>query len=292
MSICNRFRAISRTFRQTQRLGMRSNLVATTALGTFRASQTQVLGSPAFSNQSPYFGVKSIRTFATEAASAKADGNVTESGEDEEGSTAGTKKKNVESEDEEPSAAEAASSGDEKMEFAEESPKEKELTKQVSDLQKGMKKMEDENMKLKQLIVNARDDLDRTVKRTNKEKEDMKVFAVQKFAKEMLTISDNLELALKNVSQETKENCENPELKGLIEGLDLTYKTLQNVFGSFEIVKIPTTDMKADFNLHEVMFVAPIPGKEDMEIIQVMREGYTIGERCLRSSQVGVVKNS
>ena len=48
----------------------------------------------------------------------------------------------------------------------------------------------------------------------------------------------------------------------------------------------------ADFEFHEVVFVAPVPGRKDNEILNISEPGYMIGERVLRNAKVGVVKNN
>jgi len=48
----------------------------------------------------------------------------------------------------------------------------------------------------------------------------------------------------------------------------------------------------ANFDYHEVIFVAPLPGKEENSILAVQEEGYMIGDRVLRNAKVGVVKNN
>ena len=76
---------------------------------------------------------------------------------------------------------------------------------------------------------------------------------------------------------------------GLIEGIELTQRDCVNAFARHKIVKIsPQPGERFDPKLHQAMFEAPVPGTKAGDIIQVMSEGFTIGDRLLRPAQVGV----
>merc|ERR1719187_631187 len=162
-----------------------------------------------------------------------------------------------------------------------EDPEKKKLAEAIRDF-------ELERTKLRQHVANLTDELANLRKRTEKEKEQMKVFAIEKFAKEILPVSDNLEYAIKQADEN-----KNADLNSVMEGVNLTHRTLQHCLTKFEINKIDSSlGAKFDLNFHEVMFAQPDQEKGDGEIVITLREGYTIGDRVLRSAQVGVVKNS
>lgn len=70
-------------------------------------------------------------------------------------------------------------------------------------------------------------------------------------------------------------------------------KSARNVFSRFNIQKMDVKiDDQADFNKHEVVFVTPVPGKKDDQIIFIQEQGYLIKDRVLRAAKVGVVKNN
>ena len=76
---------------------------------------------------------------------------------------------------------------------------------------------------------------------------------------------------------------------GLIEGIELTRRDLLNAFEKHRIVKIaPKPGDRFDPKLHQAMFEAPVPGTRAGDIIQVMGDGFMIGDRLLRPAQVGV----
>ena len=95
---------------------------------------------------------------------------------------------------------------------------------------------------------------------------------------------DNFDRALGNVTDAVRDAA-----PGLIEGIELTQRDLVNAFAKNKIVKItPEAGDRFDPKLHQAMFEAPVPGTKAGDIIQVMSEGFTIGDRLLRPAQVGV----
>merc|ERR1711879_802304 len=124
--------------------------------------------------------------------------------------------------------------------------------------------------------------------RGQKETENAKRFAIEKFAKEILVVADNIDLALKNVQKPGAEA--DKSLVTLYEGLEMTQKTCEQVFSKFKVEKAKSLGLKFDTSIHEVLFQAPIEGKESGEIFEVVRDGYWLGDRALRSAQVGVVQ--
>jgi len=125
--------------------------------------------------------------------------------------------------------------------------------------------------------------------RTRGEKalDNSKKFAVEKFAKDILVISDNIELAIANIP---KPDPAQKEFYMLYEGVEMTHKTAHGVFGKYGLKKAESKGVKFDMNVHEVLFT--MPGTEDQEkglITQVIREGYYLNDRVIRSAQVGVV---
>jgi len=152
-------------------------------------------------------------------------------------------------------------------------------------------RLEAENTKLRQIGGNLQEDLVRLRSRTDKEKKDIEKFACEKFAKELLCVEDNFDLAMKNLTPEMKASIESKEVKSVLEGVELTQKTLVKAFEKFDIKKIETSG-QADFSCHEVVFTRKMEDKKDNEIVEVLRDGYWIGDRVLRAAQVGVVKNS
>lgn len=157
-----------------------------------------------------------------------------------------------------------------------------------NDLQAQIEKLEAENADMKDKMMRALAEAENTRRRAAKDKEDTSKFAVTKFARDMLGVSDNLQRALDAVNADKMQ--EDPELKALHDGVAATERELLSRFTSHGVKKLEPMDEKFDPNFHEVMFEAPIPGKEAGTIIQIIEAGYTLNGRLLRPAKVGVAK--
>ncbi len=121
-------------------------------------------------------------------------------------------------------------------------------------------------------------------KRAAKDRRDAEIYGGTKLARDLLSVYDNMNRALEAIDDDLRQNN-----KGLVEGIELTQRELLNVFEKHQIRVIkPELGDKFDPNLHQAMFEAPVPDQPKGTIIQVMAEGFEIGERLLRAAQVGV----
>ena len=128
--------------------------------------------------------------------------------------------------------------------------------------------------------------------RLNKEIEKSKVFAISKFSGDILEILDNLELCIENCKKDAEKNSHILE-SDFFQGVEMTYKNALNIFHRFNINPIEEgIGSEMNPNIHDVMFVAPNPERPNNEVMYVAKKGYMIGERVLRASKVGVVKNN
>jgi molecular chaperone GrpE len=137
---------------------------------------------------------------------------------------------------------------------------------------------------LKDRLLRALADLENTRKRAERDRRDAELYGVTRFARDLLSVYDNFERALGNVTDAVREAA-----PGLIEGIELTQRDLVSAFEKHKILKIvPQAGERFDPKLHQAMFEAPVPGTRPGDIIQVMGIGFTIGDRLLRPAQVGV----
>ena len=141
---------------------------------------------------------------------------------------------------------------------------------------------------IKDQALRALAEAENTRKRSERDRQDTAKFAVSAFAKDLLSVSDNLRRALSAISPEQRDAI--PELKNIYTGVEMTERELISLFERNGIKKIEPLGAKFDANLHEVLFEAEVPGKEPGIIIQVIEPGYTIHERLLRPARVGVAK--
>lgn len=141
---------------------------------------------------------------------------------------------------------------------------------------------------IKDQALRALAEAENTRKRSDRDRQDTAKFAVSSFARELLTVSDNLRRALSAITPEQQANS--PELKNIYTGVEATERELLGLFERNGIKKLEPMGQKFDANQHEVLFEAEVPGKEPGVIFQVIEPGYTIHERLLRPARVGVTK--
>ena len=126
-------------------------------------------------------------------------------------------------------------------------------------------------------------------KRTQKEVADARTYGVSKFAGDIVDIADNLQRAIDAVPADAKAAAD-PGLKALLEGVELTERSLLNTLEKHGVKKIDPTGEKFDPNFHQAMYEVPDASVPAGTVVQVVQAGYTIGERVLRPALVGVSK--
>ncbi|MEM7618332.1 MAG: nucleotide exchange factor GrpE [Pseudomonadota bacterium] len=154
---------------------------------------------------------------------------------------------------------------------------------------------DDQIAQLQQELLDNRDrtmralaEAENTRRRAIKDREDAGKFAIAKFARSLLDFSDNFERALDAIPNDIKSA--DPRVVNVVEGIEAMQRELLDVFDKNGIKKIEPLDEKFDANFHEVMFEAPVPGKEVGIIIQVVEPGYVLNDRLLRAAKVGIAK--
>jgi molecular chaperone GrpE len=126
-------------------------------------------------------------------------------------------------------------------------------------------------------------------KRTTREIADARAYGITAFARDVLDIADNLQRALDAVPAEAKANAD-PGLKALIEGVELTERSLLNTLEKNGVKKFDPTGERFDPNFQQAMYEVPDPSVPAGTVVQVVQTGYKIGERILRPALVGVSK--
>ena len=150
--------------------------------------------------------------------------------------------------------------------------------------EKTLDELKEENKDLSDKMMRALAETENIRKKFFKEKKDAEIYGGTKLARDLLSVLDNLTRALESVDDEMKE-----KQNAFLEGIELTKKELLNTFSNHEINELtPSEGEKFDPKFHQAMFEGPHPNIEKGNIIQVMANGFTIGERLLRAAQVGV----
>lgn len=126
-------------------------------------------------------------------------------------------------------------------------------------------------------------------KRTAREVADSRTYGITNFARDVLDIADNLQRALDAVPADTRASAD-PGIKALIEGVELTERSLLNALEKNGVKKQEPAGEKFDPNFQQAMFEVPDASVPSGTVVQVVQAGYTIGERVLRPALVGVSK--
>ena len=126
-------------------------------------------------------------------------------------------------------------------------------------------------------------------KRTAKEVADARAYGITGFARDVLDIADNLQRALDAVPSETRESAD-PMLKALIEGVELTERSLLNALEKNGVKKFDPSGGKFDPNFQQAMYEVPDASVPPGTVVQVVQAGYMIGDRVLRPALVAVAK--
>ncbi len=150
--------------------------------------------------------------------------------------------------------------------------------------EKTLEELKEENKIISDKMMRALAETENIRKKFFKEKKDAEIYGGTKLARDILSVLDNLNRALESVDNEMME-----KQNAFLEGIELTKKELLNTFSNHDINELaPEEGEKFNPKLHQAMFEGPHPDIEKGNIIQVMANGFTIGERLLRAAQVGV----
>ena len=141
--------------------------------------------------------------------------------------------------------------------------------------------------KLTDQLLRALAEAENMRRRSQREIEDARKYAVANFARDVLTVADNLRRALDAVPEDAAAS---EDLKALSEGVGLTERELLAMMERHGICKVNPMGEKFDPNLHQAMFEADTPGADPGTVIEVAQAGFVIGERLLRPAMVGVAK--
>jgi len=139
----------------------------------------------------------------------------------------------------------------------------------------------------KQDVLYAKAEAQNVRRRAEKDVSDARAYASTGFARDILSVSDNLARAMDSLPSETRDD---EKLKGFVAGLEATQRELEKVFGQNGITRIASMGLPLDPNQHQAMMEIPTNDQEPGTIVQEMQSGYMIKDRLLRPAMVGVAK--
>ena len=181
-------------------------------------------------------------------------------------------------------------------EMATEAPAEPEATTEpagptpeqaVVQLAEEIERLTQENGELKDRALRALAETENTRRRAQKDKEDTAKFAVSSFARDMLTVADNLGRA---VAALPEGKAEDPVFVNMRDGIAAVERELATAFERHGIVRLDPMGEKFDPNYHQAMFEVPDSGQVPGTVVQIMQAGYVLHGRLLRPAMVGVAK--
>ena len=150
---------------------------------------------------------------------------------------------------------------------------------------------EEKILELEDKLARTFAEMENQRRRFEREKEEAFEYGGFIFAKEALNLIDNLER-----SKQTLENDEtlkeSESLKKTLEHFDIIYKDLMSIFAKNNIKPIESLNQKLNPNYHQAMMEIEDNNKEPGTIVQEIQKGFTIKDRLLRPSLVGVSKKT
>ena len=145
-----------------------------------------------------------------------------------------------------------------------------------------------ENAELRDRLLRAIAEMENLRRRTEREKADTSKYAVSEFARDAVTIGDNLRRAIEAAQKEPLDA--HPAMKTLLEGVEVTERDLFKVLQRHGITRFDPLGEKFDPHVHEAMVKMDVPGAPADVIVQVLHAGYKIADRVLRPAAVIVAK--
>jgi molecular chaperone GrpE len=153
------------------------------------------------------------------------------------------------------------------------------LQAQIEQLQQQVADAKDQTLRAAAEAQNVR-------RRAEKDVENAHKYALEKFAGALLPVADNLERTLEVADRN------NEAVKPLLEGVELTHKSLLDALKKFQIEQIDPLGAPFDPQFHEAVSMVDNPAAEPNSVLHVMQKGFTLNGRLLRAAMVVVAKGT
>jgi molecular chaperone GrpE len=145
-----------------------------------------------------------------------------------------------------------------------------------------------ENADMRDRLLRTMADMENLRRRTEREKSDTARYSISNFARDVLTVGDNLKRTIEHVPAEAA--AQDPALKSFLEGVEITERELLNVLERHGVTRIEPLGQRFDPNCQQAMYEVQSAEVPDGTVVDVMQAGYMIGDRCLRPALVAVAK--
>ena len=140
-----------------------------------------------------------------------------------------------------------------------------------------------ENAALRDQVLRVAADAENSKRRAEREANDARAYAIQKFARDLLGVADNLSRALQHAPREDADTV----VKNFLLGIEMTDKELNQAFERNGLKKVdPARGDRFDPHLHQAMMEQPAEDVEPGTVVQVMQAGYELMGRIVRPALV------
>ncbi|MCR4458422.1 MULTISPECIES: nucleotide exchange factor GrpE [Enterobacteriaceae] len=133
-------------------------------------------------------------------------------------------------------------------------------------------------------VLRIKAEMENLRRRTELDIEKAHKFALEKFINELLPVIDSLDRALEVADKA------NPELAPMVEGIELTMKSMLDVVRKFGVEVVADTNVPLDPNVHQAIAMVESEEVSAGNVLAVMQKGYTLNGRTLRAAMVTVAK--
>lgn len=138
----------------------------------------------------------------------------------------------------------------------------------------------------KDAMLRALADAENTRRRAEKQAAEARIYAIDKFARDLLPVADTLTRALESLSPQARESADDA-VRNVIEGVEMTERVMLEVFARNGLKRIGAKGDAFDPNLHQAVAQAPADTPANT-LAEVMQAGFVLGERTLRPAMVVV----
>lgn len=161
------------------------------------------------------------------------------------------------------------------------------LDQETDKLGEALDRLREDLEAAKQEVLYAKAETQNVRRRLEKDIQDARAYAATGFARDILSVSDNLARALEAIPAELRED---EKLKNLVAGIEATGREIDKAFAAHGISRIAAIGLPLDPNQHQAMIEIPSADAEPGTVIQELQAGYMIKDRLLRPAMVAVAK--
>ncbi len=162
-----------------------------------------------------------------------------------------------------------------------------ELENEILELEKQLSESESKLKEQYERLLRSEADFQNLKKRTEKEKEDTRKYALQEVIMGILNVLDHIERGIKAYNNSEKETLPKEEV---LKGLELIYKDLKDVLSSHGLCEIECLGKEFDPYYHEALATICSEETEDNKVVEEFQKGYMLNDRVIRPSRVKVTK--